>query len=154
MTSVILFTSSLFCLLGSSCARSVALSMATIDATSTICDFICLHRGRKLVPYKRINTRFTHSSKIFARLTNFWIHWDFPLFCLSFIKFTRIAKNRKVDDFSQYLRFPQFFVLLFIKSKASCGFSNICENCKKNPESGDFVPYLRFFAVLCHANDH
>ena len=43
----------------------------------------------------------------FARLTNCRLYCDFPLFCLTFTKFEIIAKSRKIDDLSQYLRFSQ-----------------------------------------------
>ena len=44
---------------------------------------------------------------LFARLTNCRIYCDFPLFFLTFTKFAIIAKSRKIDDLSQYLRFSQ-----------------------------------------------
>lgn len=45
-----------------------------------------------------------------ARLANFRIHCDFPLFSLSFAKLARIARNHRVGDFSRYLAFSLFFL--------------------------------------------
>ena len=58
-----------------------------------------------------------------ARLANFRIHCDFPLFSLSFANLARIARNHRVGDFSRYLAFSLFFlVTLKTNSKSSCGF--------------------------------
>ena len=63
-----------------------------------------------------------------ARLANFRIHCDFPLFSLSFAKIARIARNHRVGDFSRYLAFSLFFfVTLKTNSKSSCGFNKFMQ---------------------------
>lgn len=49
---------------------------------------------------------------IFCKPANFWIHCSFLLFSLFCIKFMRIVKNRKGDDFS--LLFAIFAVLCYV----------------------------------------
>ena len=49
---------------------------------------------------------------IFCKPANFWIHCSFLLFSLFCIKFMRIVKNRKGDDFS--LLFAIFVVLCYV----------------------------------------
>ena len=67
--------------------------------------------------------------------------------------FTKIAKNRNVDDFSRYLRF--FVVLCHVndRSEVSCEEPAMFGKIAKNRNVDDFSRYLRFFGVLCHVND-
>ena len=65
----------------------------------------------------------------------------------------KLRKIARLTIFRVTCDFSQFFVMLTIRSKASCEetamFAKIAKNCKVD----DFSRYLRFFAVLCHVND-
>ena len=77
---------------------------------------------------------------IFCKPANIWIHCSFLLFSLFCIKFMRIVKNRKGDDFSLLCS------LLCCSSswKPDMDFTNFAKNLKVN----DFLTWQNFHFLL------